>query len=69
MRSELSIDVCFAALHATGWSVGSAAVDARHSRVWFVCGTKGEQKIMGRGLTEVEAWRAALESAEAASKA
>jgi hypothetical protein len=65
METELSIDDCFAALHATGWSSGSGAIEARGTVVWHVYAHKGERMITGQGRTEAEAWRAALKVAEA----
>ena len=59
----MTIDECLAKLHAGGWSVGDTAIEQNGVRLWFVYGHRDDQKILGRALSQADAWRSAVRSA------
>lgn len=63
MKDELSEDECLDHLKTAGWSVGDMAYHVGGVRLWLVFGSREENRIVGRALTQRDAWRAALMSA------
>jgi hypothetical protein len=52
-------DACLDYLKANEWSVGEVQTT---DGTWNVFGHRGNEKILGRGPTESEAWQAATNS-------
>lgn len=51
-------------LHRAGWSIGDVVAKGLDGRpVWIVSGSNGENLIRVEGLSKVEAWLCAVESA------
>jgi hypothetical protein len=60
-----TVDDCCARLHRAGWSVG----EVRTTAAWLVSGRNGENVIEVRAPAQAEAWRRALQQAEAVGMA
>lgn len=57
----MTSDQCLDYLHELHWSVGEfQTFDGQ----WQVFGHRGEEKILGRGASQTEAWQAAVMAAE-----
>ncbi len=56
-----TVEDCLALLHWAGWNAGSVRVGT----LWQVDASKGAERIIATGATEVEAWRRACELAKA----
>src|SRR5262249_37340479 len=63
MSNDRIVEI-YRVLHQAGWSIGSIASKGTDGKfTWQVSGTNGENKIHVTCPTEVEAWEAALKSA------
>jgi hypothetical protein len=65
MDPAITRDICFASLHAAGWSVGEVRVLTTTGMVWLVDASKSGHRIEVRVHSQAEAWRVACEQAEA----
>ena len=65
----LSTDDAYARLHSSGWSVGDLSYWEDGRRVWMVYVHRGEQKIVARADSQLDAWvRAQRMAAEIESR-
>ena len=65
MVTRQTSDEACSQLRRAGWSIGDVAFVQYGEPIWLVYGHRGEQHIIARGLTQLEAW---LDAAKLASQ-